>query len=193
MNSSLTSHSYCLLWWEVYGIDRSLTKYGILQSENSSSNGEKITTFYDPGEFPKIDRITGKYLQRFQVGYQQWKVEVQSTMTTTWPLTYNYILTKTFAMWKVARIGGDTKKRGNKKSGERITRSNLTTWWNMYSYSVTLQLPRACEEGVEWLVCVTVCVCVHVCGVCVCVCLCVCVFENCIYKKYRGWDQAVRQ
>ncbi len=49
---------------------------------------------------------------------------------------------------------------------------------------------RECE-----CMCMRVCVCVYVC-VCVCVlCVCerVCVFENCIYKKYRGWDPAVRQ
>ncbi len=47
---------------------------------------------------------------------------------------------KTFAMWKIARIGrGNTKKRGNKKSGESITPICYNVM-NMYSYSVDASL-----------------------------------------------------
>lgn len=46
---------------ESYGLKFNLFDYDIVQNANDSFNGENITIFYGPGEFPNIDRTTGVY------------------------------------------------------------------------------------------------------------------------------------
>ena len=46
---------------EHYGLNFNLSQFDIVQNPKGTFDGEKITIFYGPGEFPTIDGATGKY------------------------------------------------------------------------------------------------------------------------------------